>query len=71
MIDTLRLDRSTTRIEVRDWVLRLRRLAISTRCRLMGGHWRVLHVTRGHVALRCVACGQCSPGWDVGRRAGA
>jgi hypothetical protein len=37
-------------------------------CRLMGGHWRVLHTTRNHVALRCVGCGHTSPGWEVGPR---
>ncbi len=42
--------------------------ARSRRCRLMGGHWRVLHTTRDRIALRCVACGQSSPGWQVGRR---
>lgn len=69
MIDSLRLDRTTTRLELRDWVVRVRAIAISTRCRLMGGHWRVLHTTRDRIALRCVACGQSSPGWHVGRGA--
>jgi hypothetical protein len=33
---------------------------------LNGGHFKVLHTTPRNMALRCVACGHTSPGWDVG-----
>jgi hypothetical protein len=67
MIESLRLDRATPRGEFRDFSLRVRAFSRSAMCRLMGGHWRVLHTTRNRMALRCVACGQESPGWQVGR----
>ena len=35
-------------------------------CVLNGGHFKVLHTTPRNMALRCVACGHTSPGWDVG-----
>ena len=66
-VQTLRLEETTTRLDLRDWMVRVRAYAISTRCRLMGGHWKVLHFTRDHMALKCVACGHTSPGWHVGR----
>ena len=44
---------------------RARTLYKRVMCRLMGGHWPVLHATRTRLALRCVACGHTSPGWDV------
>jgi hypothetical protein len=69
MIGSLRLERTTTRLELRDWTTRVKAFALSTQCRLMGGHWRVLHTTRDRIALRCVACGHTSPGWSVGRKA--
>jgi hypothetical protein len=74
MIESLRLDRAPTRIgvriDLRDWKVRMHALFTSTRCRLMGGHWRVLHTSRNHIALRCVACGHTSPGWHVGKSTG-
>lgn len=66
MIDTLRLERETTGFQIRDWSLRLRAFVNRTVCVLMGGHWRVLHVSRDHMALRCVGCGDTTPGWQVG-----
>jgi hypothetical protein len=35
-------------------------------CVLNGGHYKVLHTTPRNMALRCVACGHTSPGWEVG-----
>jgi hypothetical protein len=29
------------------------------------GHLYVLHVSRGHLSLRCFACGAETPGWSV------
>jgi hypothetical protein len=31
-----------------------------------GGHYKVLHTEPEKLALRCVACGHMSPGWEVG-----
>lgn len=38
----------------------------STWCVVNGGHYKVLHTEPERMALRCVACGQTSPGWAVG-----
>lgn len=38
----------------------------STWCLINGGHYKVLHTAPRRMALRCVACGHTSPGWDVG-----
>ncbi len=38
----------------------------STWCVLNGGHYKVLHTEPDRMALRCVACGHRSPGWEVG-----
>lgn len=35
-------------------------------CTLNGGHYRVLHVEPSRMALRCVGCGQETPGWEIG-----
>jgi hypothetical protein len=35
-------------------------------CRLNGGHFKVLYTEPTRLALRCVACGHTSPGWEVG-----
>ena len=35
-------------------------------CRVNGGHYKVLHTAPDRLALRCVACGHMSPGWEVG-----
>lgn len=67
MIDSLRLERQTTGIPIREWTLRLRAIVNRTYCVLMGGHWRVLHVSRDRMALRCVGCGDTTPGWQVGQ----
>src|SRR5262245_32137818 len=47
----------------------LNRFTLWTRsawCRLNGGHYKVLHTEPKRMALRCVACGHTSPGWNVG-----
>jgi hypothetical protein len=38
----------------------------TTWCVLNGGHYKVLHTEPDRMALRCVACGHRSPGWEVG-----
>ena len=38
----------------------------STWCVINGGHFKVLHTEPDKLALRCVACGHMSPGWEVG-----
>ena len=38
----------------------------STWCVINGGHYKVLHTEPERMALRCVACGHRSPGWEVG-----
>lgn len=38
----------------------------STWCVINGGHYKVLHTEPDRMALRCVACGHRSPGWEVG-----
>ena len=38
----------------------------STWCVINGGHYKVLHTEPDKLALRCVACGHTSPGWEVG-----
>jgi hypothetical protein len=38
----------------------------STWCVINGGHFKVLHTEPDRLALRCVACGHMSPGWEVG-----
>lgn len=35
-------------------------------CTMNGGHFRVLHTEPSRIALRCVACGHTTPGWDIG-----
>jgi hypothetical protein len=35
-------------------------------CVINGGHFKVLHTEPDKLALRCVACGHMSPGWQVG-----
>ncbi len=35
-------------------------------CVINGGHYKVLHTEPEWLALRCVACGHTSPGWEVG-----
>src|SRR5262245_50991527 len=35
-------------------------------CMINGGHYKVLHAEPDRLALRCVACGQMSPGWEIG-----
>ena len=52
---------------------RLTSLLHTSWCVLNGGHYKVLHTEPDRMALRCVACGHRSPGWEVGspRRARA
>ena len=38
----------------------------TTLCVINGGHYKVLHTEPEKLALRCVACGHMSPGWEVG-----
>lgn len=35
-------------------------------CTLNGGHYKVLHAEPTRLALKCVACGHTTPGWEVG-----
>ena len=34
-------------------------------CVLFGGHYRVLYTAPDLMALKCVWCGQRSPGWQI------
>lgn len=45
---------------------RVVRSARSTWCTLNGGHYKVLHTEPTRLALKCVACGHTSPGWEIG-----
>lgn len=45
---------------------RLGRQARSTWCTVNGGHYKVLHAEPTRLALKCVACGHETPGWEVG-----
>jgi hypothetical protein len=47
------------------WV-RLMSWLRSAWCVINGGHYKVLHTEPDKLALRCVACGHMSPGWQVG-----
>ncbi len=47
------------------WALARRRFR-SVWCMVNGGHYKVLHTQPDRMALRCVACGHTSPGWEVG-----
>ena len=38
----------------------------STWCVINGGHYKVLYTEPDRMALRCVACGHRTPGWEVG-----
>lgn len=48
------------------WLTRVARWFQSTWCVINGGHYKVLHTEPERLALRCVACGHMSPGWEVG-----
>ena len=52
---------SATAISSRVW-----RAFRSLWCVITGGHFKVLHTEPDRLALRCVACGHTSPGWEVG-----
>jgi hypothetical protein len=45
---------------------RVARSARSTWCTLNGGHYKVLHTEPTRLALKCVACGHTTPGWEIG-----
>ncbi len=45
---------------------RMARVLLNTWCVINGGHYKVLHTAPDRMALRCVACGHTSPGWEVG-----
>lgn len=47
-------------------VERVMRQARSAWCTLNGGHFKVLHTEPTRIALKCVACGHTTPGWEVG-----
>ena len=70
MLETLglRQQSTTTALWLSERAAGLRRIAATTTCRLMGGHWHVLSSERERLSLRCVACGHSTPGWEVGRR---
>ena len=51
---------------VRSMWTRLTRSLQSGWCQINGGHYKVLHTAPDRMALRCVACGHTSPGWEVG-----
>lgn len=53
-------------VPVRAMWARVTRWWVSTWCLLNGGHYKVLHTAPQRVALRCVACGHTSRGWEVG-----
>jgi hypothetical protein len=38
----------------------------STWCVINGGHYKLLHTEPDRMALKCVACGHRTPGWEVG-----
>ena len=65
--ETLRLHRTVPRAELRALALTVWKLANRGYCRLMGGHWPLLHAERDRLSLKCAACGHTSPGWAVGR----
>jgi hypothetical protein len=50
---------------VRTGLVDQRRVGLS-QGRVNGGHYKVLHTAPDRMALRCVACGHTSPGWEVG-----
>lgn len=45
---------------------RVQRTLRSAWCTLHGGHYKVLHAEPTRMALKCVACGHTTPGWEVG-----
>lgn len=45
---------------------RVTRALRSAWCTLNGGHYKVLHAEPTRMALKCVACGHTTPGWEVG-----
>jgi hypothetical protein len=48
-----------------EWLSRGARTLRSVWCTLNGGHYRVLHTEPDRLSLKCVACGNSTPGWDV------
>jgi hypothetical protein len=46
---------------------RLARAIRSAWCVMTGGHWKLRHNAPNRLALRCVACGHTTTGWEVGR----
>jgi hypothetical protein len=45
---------------------RVTRSIRSAWCTVNGGHYKVLHAEPTRMALKCVACGHTTPGWEVG-----
>ena len=45
---------------------RVLRTLRSAWCTLNGGHYKVLHAEPTRMALKCMACGHTTPGWEVG-----
>jgi len=52
---------AVTHVSERAW-----RHVRSAWCTLTGGHYKVLHTEPTRMALKCVACGHTTPGWEVG-----
>ena len=57
--------RTTDRVTTSPWT-RMMSWLRSGWCVINGGHFKVLHTEPDKLALRCVACGHMSPGWEVG-----
>ncbi len=63
---TLRTDLPATTLAGRSLWGRFMRWLCSIWCVINGGHYKVLHTEPERLALKCVACGHTSPGWEVG-----
>ena len=63
--DSLRTVRPSTAL-LKSLVTKLLSHLRSIWCVINGGHFKVLHTEPQRLALRCVACGHTSPGWEVG-----
>ena len=58
--------RATTQTPAHSVLSRMMTWFRSTWCVINGGHYKVLHTEPEKLALKCVACGHMSPGWEVG-----
>ena len=59
-------NRATTQAPAQSVLSRATTWFRSTWCVINGGHYKVLHTEPEKLALKCVACGHMSPGWEVG-----